>query len=137
MTGTLLPVCVRVGIEQKNGKTVLAPRVDLLRDSAITWFSFIGEFRSSTWRNSWGLVRQLTWCRCMTHQSVRRALRGPTSCRPFRALLQVPYKNEAFYVSTVSCEWALMRRADWKLTVSNKEKLQRLFSWSNWLELCR
>jgi len=33
-----------VRIEKKNGATVLAPRVDLLRDSAITWFSFIGEF---------------------------------------------------------------------------------------------
>jgi len=67
-----------VQIEQENGTAVLAPRIDLLRDSAIIWVSFTGEFRLSTWRNSWDLVRQLTWCRCMTHQSVRTALKRPT-----------------------------------------------------------
>ena len=73
----------------------------------------------------WGLVRQLTWCRCTIHQRVRRALKRPTNCRPFRSSLQVPYKNEAFHLSIVPSEWALVRCADWKLTVSNKEKFSK------------
>jgi len=36
----------------EKGTTVLASRADLLRNNAIAWFSFIGEFRSSTWTNS-------------------------------------------------------------------------------------